>query len=161
MSRGDSSRHREIFGLDWVISPAASAICVNTSSFSMRVGSTLTGARSWCWRSVTSSSARERRPASRVSGIGGLGIQDHQLVHNNLRPAASDHNTPEILGRRRTGTTLKAQLHQTQELPFVQVRPLTDDLAETGVKAGQPVPGSERERLADGWAHDRGAGSDA
>src|SRR5215831_20943058 len=48
-----------------------------------------------------------------------------------------------------------------QELPFVQVRPLTDDLAETGVKAGQPVPGSERERLADGWAHDRGAGSDA
>jgi hypothetical protein len=43
-----------------------------------------------------------------VVGIGGLGIQDHQLVHNNLRSAASDHNTPEISGRRHTGTTLKA-----------------------------------------------------
>src|SRR5215467_2430283 len=31
-----------------------------------------------------------------VVGIGGLWIQDHQLVHNNLRSAASDHNTPEI-----------------------------------------------------------------
>jgi hypothetical protein len=29
-------------------------------------------------------------------------------VHNNLRAAASDHNTPEISGRRHTGTTLKA-----------------------------------------------------
>jgi hypothetical protein len=29
-------------------------------------------------------------------------------VHNNLRSAASDHNTPEISGRRYTGTTLKA-----------------------------------------------------
>ena len=29
-------------------------------------------------------------------------------MHNNLRSAASDHNTPEISGRRHTGTTLKA-----------------------------------------------------
>ena len=28
-----------------------------------------------------------------VIGIGGLGIQDHQLVHDNLRPAENDRNT--------------------------------------------------------------------
>jgi hypothetical protein len=37
-------------------------------------------------------------------------------VHNNLRSAASDHNTPEISGCRHTGTTLKADEQEHERI---------------------------------------------
>src|SRR5215475_9146197 len=62
-----SSRCRAMMGLDCRIRPEVSAICANTSSFSMRVGLTFARAGALCCMSEVSSSARERRPASMVS----------------------------------------------------------------------------------------------